>query len=463
MSRRCLAIALLTLPGALAAPAGGVLATGGPPSPAAAHKAVPRLDVVSWELANGLRVLLLEDHKAPIAAVHVFYHVGSKNERPGIRGIAHMFEHMMFKGTEHVPPEEHARLLKEVGGVTNAYTTEDVTAYQDTIPPSYLGFALSLEAERMRHLKLFPATVDSEREVVMEEKRLRVDNDPVGRVLERFRATAYHVHPYQWTAIGTMEDLRRITVADCQRFYDTFYLPNNATLIIVGDVHQAEVRRLVDTHFGPIARGADPPRPQVQVKEPPQVERRQQTLSMTVELPVVIGGYHIPAAAHPDVVPLTVLSSVLSGGESSRLYRRLVRRDKLALAAGGLVQALEDPGLFLFHAVNLPDRDQAKVRAALQEEIARVRQGDVTAAELEKARSQRAAQDIYRLETVDGIAAELGEAQYVEGDWRHFFDQAARVLAVTAADVKRVANAYLVDSNLTTVAVKPAAAAPASP
>ena len=419
----------------------------------AAPPAAPQLNVQTWSLANGLQVLLLEEHKAPIATVQVFYHVGSKDERPGIRGIAHMFEHMMFKGTEHVPPEAHARLLKEVGGTTNAFTTEDLTAYHDTVPPSYLGFALQLEAERMRHLKLFPATVSSERDVVIEEKRLRIDNDPVGKALELFRATAYEKHPYQWTAIGTVEDLRRVTVADCQRFYDTYYRPNNATLIIVGDVREVEVRKLVDTHFGAVPRGPEPPRSSA--VEPPQKARRDKTLAVPVELPVVIGGYHVPPARHPDTAALAVLSTILSDGESSRMHQRLVRKEKLALAAGGVVQALEADGLFLVYAAHLPDRDQAKVRAGVLDEIGRVRQGGVTEAELKKAKNQLAAQYIYRLETVDGIAGQLGTAQYIEGDWRRFLDEATRTLAVTAADIKRVAGQYLIDSNLTVVSVRP--------
>lgn len=419
----------------------------------AAPATAPQLNVKTWSLANGLQVLLLEEHKAPIATVQIFYHAGSKDERPGIRGIAHMFEHMMFKGTEHVPPEAHARLLKEVGGTTNAFTTEDITGYHDTVPPSYVGFALQLEAERMRHLKLFPATVNSERDVVIEEKRLRIDNDPVGKALELFRATAYQRHPYQWTAIGTVDDLKRITVEDCQRFYDTYYRPNNATLIIVGDVRETEVRKLVDTHFGPVPRGPAPPR--TAAVEPPQTARREKTLAVPVELPVVIGGYHVPPARHADTTALAVLSTILSDGESSRMHQRLVRKEKLALAAGGVLQALEASGLFLVYAAHLPDRDQAKVRAGLLQEIGRVRQGGVTDAELIKAKNQLAAQFIYRLETVDGIAGQLGTAQYIEGDWRRFLDEATRTLAVTAADIKRVANQYLVDANLTIVSVRP--------
>ena len=223
---------------------------------AAAKFVVPKVEVVSWELPNGLKVLFLPNHKAPIATVQVFYHVGSKDEHVGIRGVAHMFEHMMFKGTEHVAPEEHARLLKEVGGQVNAFTTEDLTAYHDTVPPSYVGFAMQLEAERMRSLKLFPAIIDSERKVVEEEKRLRIDNNPIGKAIERFRALAYTKHPYNWTAIGTIEDLDKVTPEDCQKFYDTYYQPNNATLIVVGDVQEADVRSLADKYFGPIPRGA---------------------------------------------------------------------------------------------------------------------------------------------------------------------------------------------------------------
>src|SRR4051794_32728821 len=298
----------------------------GPASPKAV--AAPKLDVKSWRLGNGLEVLFLADHKAPIATVQVFYHVGSKDEHPGIRGMAHMFEHLMFKGSEHVAPEEHARLLKEVGGQVNAFTTEDITVYHETIPPSYAGFAMKLEAERMRSLKLFPAIVDSECKVVEEEKRLRIDNNPIGKAIERFRAMAYLRHPYNWTAIGTIEDLDRVTPQDCQTFYDTFYQPNNATLIVVGDAQEADVRALAEKHFGPIGRGKDPPR--AYPPEPPQTALRNEKMSIEVQIPVVVGGYHIPRAADPDAAPLEVLAAILSGGESARMNQRLVRKDHLA-------------------------------------------------------------------------------------------------------------------------------------
>src|SRR4051794_6615260 len=270
---------------------GAVAVAAKPPAAGAATPkavAAPKLDVKSWELPNGLRVLFLADHKAPIATVQVFYHVGSKDEHVGIRGVAHMFEHMMFKGSQHVAPEEHARLLKEVGGQVNAFTTEDLTGYHDTVPPSYVGFALQLEAERMRTLKLFQATVDSERHVVEEEKRLRIDNDPVGKAIEKFRALAYTKHPYNWTAIGTIEDLEKVTPADCQRFYDTFYQPNNATLIVIGDLDEQATRKLVEQYFGPIPRG--PVQPRNPAVEPPQSEPRTATLQLEVQIPIMVGG-----------------------------------------------------------------------------------------------------------------------------------------------------------------------------
>ena len=413
----------------------------------------PSLDVKSWQLDNGLKVLFLANHEAPVATVQIFYHVGSKDEHVGNRGVAHMFEHLMFKGSEHVPPEAHARLLKEVGGQVNAFTTEDVTAFHQTVPPSYVDFAIKLEAERMRGLRLFPGTVDSERKVVEEEKRLRIDNNPIGQAIERFRALAYTKHPYQWTAAGVIADLEKVTPADCQAFYDLYYRPNNATLIVVGDLDEASVRQSVEKYFGGIARGAEPPRNYPQ--EPAQTAERDATLTLNVSLPVVVGGYHIPAARDADVPALQVLATILSAGESSRMYRRLVRQDQLAVAAGGFAEVMEQSGLFLVYAAHLPDRDQAKIRQTLLGEVARVRTAPVTAAELTKAKNQLSAGYIFGLESVEGVARELGLSELVEGDWHRFLDASARYEKVTAADVMRVAAKYLVDSNLTFVTLKP--------
>ena len=228
-----------------------------------------------------------------------------------------------------MPPEEHARLLKEVGGHVNAFTTEDLTAYHDTVPPSYVGFALELEAERMRQLKLLAATVDSERQVVEEEKRLRIDNDPIGKAIEKFRTLAYVKHPYNWTPIGTIEDLEKVTPADCQRFYDTYYQPNNATLIVVGDVEEAAVRKLVEQHFGPIPRGPEPPRAAADGAAA-DGDARPRRCTSRCRSRSSSAATTSRAPSDPDMPALEVLAAVLSAGESSRLHQRLVRREQLA-------------------------------------------------------------------------------------------------------------------------------------
>jgi zinc protease len=469
-------VALATSTATQAAPVGAKAppaptSTATPTAPARPASSAPGLDardVRTWKLGNGLKVLFLAKHDAPVATVQIFYHVGSKDEHVGNRGVAHMFEHMMFKGSAHVPPEEHARLLKEVGGQVNAFTTEDVTVYHQTVPPSYVDFALELEAERMRNLRLFPSTVDSERKVVEEEKRLRIDNNPVGQAIEAFRALAYTIHPYRWTAAGTLEDLDRVTPADCQAFYDTFYRPNNATLVVVGDLDELAVRASVERHFGGLAAG--PPVPRAYPIEPAQSTARTTTLVRDVNLPVIATGFHIPAASHPDVPALEVLATILSTGESSRLNQRLVRHDKLAVAAGGVAEVMEHPGLFIVYAAHLPSpepgRAQGRIRAALLDEVARVRTQRVGAAELAKARNQLSAGHVFGLESCEGIARELGMAELVRGDWHRFLDATRAYARVTADDVERVARTYLVESNSTTVmlrAPEPSAEGAAAP
>jgi len=369
-----------------------------------------------------------------------------------------MFEHMMFKGSTHVPPEEHARFISLVGGEYNAGTVEDVTFYWDAIPPSALEFTLKLEAERMRNLKLTQKTIDSERQVVEEELRLKVDNSPIGKALKAELAQAYTVHPYMVSAAGEKKDLDTITPADCQKFYDTYYRPNNAALIVVGDTDEAAVKSLAEKYFGPLQKG--PPVVHDAPKEPPQTAERDKTLEMPVQLPVIIGGYHIPAGDSPDLFPLEVLQKILSGGESSRLHQRLVRKDKTAVAAGGFVFAHEDPGLFLTFALYLPNMDVEKLKSALDEEIARVTTTKVDARELQKAKNQLAAQAVYQRERVSGLASNIGVDWVVTHVPARPFTSAAKFDAVTADDVLRVAKKYLVKTNLsmlTLVPAKPAA------
>jgi zinc protease len=422
-------------------------------------KSAPQLK--QWELPNGMKVLFLADHKAPVVTVQVFYHAGAKDEPAGKRGIAHMFEHMMFKGSTHVAPEEHARFIALVGGEYNAFTQDDTTGYHDTVPPSALDFTMKLESERMRNLKLTQKTIDSERQVVEEELRQKVENNPIGKALRAELAMAYTVHPYRVSPAGEKSDLDTVTPADCQKFYDEYYRPNNAALVVVGDTDESTVKALADKYFAPLEKGPTPRHDAP--KEPEQTELRQKTLEIPVQLPVIIGGYHIPAGNDPDLFALEVLQQILSSGDSSRLHQRLVRKDKTAVAAGGFVFAHEDPGLFLTFALYLPNMDVEKLKAALDEELAKISSTKVDAHELQKAKNQLAARAVYQRERVTGLASNVGVDWVVAHDPARPFTSAAKFDAVTADDVMRVAKKYLVKTNLSIVTLVPAKPASASP
>lgn len=426
------------------------------PAPAAsAASAVKRPDIRTWTLENGLDVVYLGVHKAPVVTVQVWYHVGSKDEAKNRRGSAHMFEHMMFKGTTHVPPEEHARLIDRLGGTVNAFTFYDETAYHNTLPKQYMDFAVMLEAERMRNLLFRKSMVDREREVVKEEKRVRVDNSPVGRAFERLSALAFTRHPYAWNAAGFIEDLDRLTPADLKKFYDTYYQPNNATLIVVGDVTEEEVRASAAKWFGAIPRGPKPPRPADASPEPPQAEMRREVLKES-QLGIIIGGFHIPPARHEDIYALNVAASILSDGESSRLYQRVVRKDRVGVAAGGQVLALEHPGLFFIFGAYLKPEQGAPLERAILEEVVRLSQERVPDRELEKAKNQLASSFVFGLQTVTGMAQQIGFSKINTGDPRAWLDAYDKIQAVTADDVMRVAKAYLEPTNLSLVVVPPA-------
>jgi zinc protease len=425
----------------------------------AQQKAAPaRLDlpeVKDWTLGNGLRVIYLGVHDAPVVTVQVYYHVGSKDEARDRRGSAHMFEHMMFKGTTHVPPEEHARLVDKLGGNVNAFTNFDVTGYVNTLPREHMDFAVRLEGERMRNLLFRKSMVDREREVVKEEKRMRVDNNPLGKAVEEFTALAFTQHPYAWTAAGDLADLDALTPEELKAFYDTYYQPNNAALVVVGDVSEAEVKASAEKWFGGIPRGGEPPRPADATPEPAQTATRKATAEKPAQVGIVIGGYKIPPARHPDLIALRIAASILSDGESSRLYQRVVRKDKSGVAAGGQLLELEHPGLFFVYAAHLGADEAPRIEKALLDEMARLGKAGPTAAELAKAKNQLAARFVFTMEDVAGLAGQIGNSWIMTGDPRAFLRQYDAIWAVTAADVKRVASTYLAAKNLTLMFVPP--------
>ena len=444
------ALALLVVPALPAA-----AQTAPQTAPATPDVRPPQLHVASHELPNGLRLLMVEDHAAPLINLQVWYHVGSKDERPGHTGFAHLFEHLMFKGSAHVQPEQHSRIIEAVGGFDNAYTTDDVTVFWETFPSNYLERVLWLEADRMGSLNVDEANFQSEREVVKEERRARVDNRPYGRVFEDLYAVAFTVHPYKHTTIGSMEDLNKATVEEVREFFHTYYRPDNATVVIVGDFTPADALRWAEKYFGGIPRPAQPI-PRVTLKEPPQKAERRVTKSYPdTPLPAVIEGYRMPALFTPDSYPLSLASNILSQGESSRLYRRLVYEERIANDAEGFGNFTEDPNLFWAFAVMNQGKTAAEGEKAIDAVLDQMKAEPVGAKELEKAKNQVIASFILGRETVQQKADAIGLDAVLGKDPNLINTELGRYIRATAADIERVAHEYFVPGHRTVLIVEP--------
>jgi zinc protease len=435
------------------------------PAPAAKSKsalALPALE--TFALDNGLQVAFMHRDGAPVVSVEVWYHAGSKDEPHDRRGSAHMFEHMMFKGTEHVPPEGHARELNRLGGYVNANTTEDSTHYVNLLPADYVDFAIQLEAERMRHLLFRDDMIRTEREVVKEEIRQQ-ENNPLLKAVNRFLAAAYTVHPYAWTAAGNLADLDATTPAELKRFYDAYYQPNNALLIVVGNVTRAQVEGSAKKWFGAIPKAAPPDRPADAAVEPKQTDQRM-VQGEPAQLGVIIAGYHIPAAKDDDTYGLQVLSLILGGGESSRLMQRIKQPvdpkaknpRPLGVAAATQLLVREHPGLLLVVGAFIDPAQQQAVQDALLDEVKKLTDKGPGADELRKAKNQIQASYVYGLESVRGIAEQIGESWILTGDPAHWLREVDEFEKVSAADVQRLAKKYLDAKAATILIVSPAGA-----
>jgi zinc protease len=396
--------------------------------------------VLATTLPNGLRVLLLEDHRSPIVSVQIWYRVGSRNEHRGATGIAHFLEHLMFKGTKRYGPRQFARLVEQNGGQDNAFTSQDVTSYFVNIAADKLDLVLDLEADRMRNLLLDPKEIDSEREVVIEERRTRTEDDPEGFLGEEVGSIAFKAHPYGFPIIGWMEDLKRLTPAEIRTFYRAYYVPNNAILVAVGDFKAQAALEKVKRYFGPIARGAAPP--PVLAVEPPQNGERRVIVQKQAQLPIVYLAWHVPNQRSDDGPALEVLSTVLSGGRASRLYRSLVYERQLALEAGGDYSYFSlDPNLFWFWATAMPGQTPEKLETELLAEMERLRQEPVSDEELQRAKNQIEAQFVFQQDSVYRRASMLVRFELI-GGYGLFDAFLARIQTVTAADLQRVARAY---------------------
>ncbi len=416
----------------------------------------PYLRIQQDSLSNGLLVLMLEDHSAPIVNLQVWYHVGSKDERPGRTGFAHIFEHMMFKGSAHIGPDEHSRIIEAAGGFDNAYTNDDVTVYWQTFPSNYLERVVWLEADRMGSLNVEEANFKSEREVVKEERRVGVENSPYGRVFEDLADQSFTVHPYKHTTIGSMEDLNKATLEDVRQFHRTYYRPDNATMVVAGDFTPSQVSDWVRRYFAGIPRPATAV-PRVTAKEPRQTAERRFTkwYDSQSPLPGIVAGYHMPAEFTPDSYPLTLASNILSGGESSRLFRKLVYEDQIAAQTAGIGNFTEHPNLFLAFAILNPGKSVVDGEKALESILDNMKTHPVDPKELEKAQNQEISSYILGRSTVQQKASALGRSAVIGRDPALVNTSLERFLRVTTADIQRVAREYFDKNQRVVMLIEP--------
>jgi len=409
-------------------------------------------EIKTQTLANGMKVIVQEDHAIPNVAMYFFYKVGSRNEHPGATGVSHFFEHMMFNGARKYGPKQFDNNMEKNGGNNNAYTSNDVTVYTDWFPSSALELMFDMEADRIGDLAFDPKMIQSERGVVYSERRTSVDNNNNGLLSELAEAAAFEAHPYHWPVVGWPSDIESWTMEDLKSHWSMGYAPNNCVMVIVGDVRFDQVMALSKKFLEPIPRREPPP--PVRTIEPEQLGERRVTLSKPAQLPIQMVLYHIPNSRDPDSPVLDVIETLLTDGQSSRLYKRLVDSQLAISANGGFGEAL-DPTLFRFTIHPRTGVDTAATEKVLYEELARLQTEPVPEAELRKAKNQRLAGLYRRLKTIEGRANMLGTYEVFMGDYSKAFDEDKRVEAVTAADIQRVAKKYFMAKNRTVATLVP--------
>jgi len=419
----------------------------------------PHLNFTTHKLSNGLEVILLEEHAVPVINVQIWYHVGGKDEQPGHTGFAHLFEHLMFKGSAHVGPDEHSRIIEAAGGFDNAETGDDTTNFFETFPSNYLERVLWLEADRMGSLNVDEANFKSERQVVEEERRVRVDNQPYGLIEEDLRSAAFTVHGYHHTPIGSIADLEKSTLQDVRDFFATYYKPNNATLVIVGDFSSDQALAWARKYFEGIPASLKPI-PRRDTPEPPQTAERTVEKSYTnTPLPAVVIGYKIPARYSPDAYPLDLASNILAGGESSRLYQTLVYKDQIAVQSAGFSNLTEDPNLFWAYAIMNPGHTATDGEKAVVSVLDGLKGSPIDEQELQKAKNQEIAGFILGRDTDEEKAVAIEAAAVIGKDPDLVNTELKRYLAVAPVDIQRVAKEYFVPPRATVLIVMPAAPA----
>ncbi len=405
-------------------------------------------DIRKTILNNGLEIVTLEDHRAPIFVFQIWYRVGARNEGIGKTGVSHLLEHMMFKGTERYAKGELSRIVARNGGNENAFTSEDYTAYFEKLSSDRLYLSLELESDRMVNLILDPAEVLLERDVVAEERRLRTEDDPSSQLIEEMNAMAFKVHPYRSPVIGWMNDIRSLTRDDLYTYYKTYYIPNNAIIVVVGDFDTEGIISEIKRYFGKIPRGKDPS--SLNVIEPEQMGERRIYLQKEAEIPYIFIGYHTPNFKDPDVYPLEVLSNILFSGKSSRLYKNLVYEKEAALFADGGYENLKaDPGLFSIYVGLRPGRGIEEVEEMIYHELEEIRKGAVSEKELQKAKNQIEAEFIFSQDSLFYQAMLIGIAETIGAGYEYLDRFTDNIRNVTIEDIRRVTEKYLVKRNRT--------------
>ena len=416
----------------------------------------PRMEYELMKLPNGLTVVLSPDHSTPIVQVEVWYHVGSKDEKAGRTGFAHLFEHMMFKGSKNVDPEEHSSMLASIGGQSNAYTTDDATVFWQTLPSQYLPMVLWMEADRMATLRIDKETLDNERQVVKEERRLRIDNQPFGRLSEILYDNFFTVSPYKHTTIGSMADLDAASVEDVRDFHNAFYVPGNATIAIVGDFDMAQAKELVTRYFARVPASTRPISRDYPREKPSKAERRV-TVYENWPLPAVIVAYPITFDGNPDSYPLHLTSKILSDGDSSRIYRSLVYEKQIALSAFGGGNIIEEPNLFYAVGLVAPGHTTEEVEKALIAEFDKLREQPITERELQRAKNQFYRDYIIDRESIRGKASQLAHAVVIHDDVTTADGEVEIFTNMTVADLHRVAKTYFTPESRMVLTVLPKA------
>jgi zinc protease len=413
-----------------------------------------QIDFIEYDLPNGLHVILHQDNSTPIVNVSVLYHVGSKNEPEGREGFAHFFEHLMFEGSPNIERGQFFKIIQNAGGQLNANTSFDRTFYYETLPSHQLELGLYMESERMLHAKIDSIGVATQKEVVKEEKRLRIDNQPYGSILAEAFGNSFKGTNYEWTPIGSFEDIDAATEEDFKDFFETFYVPNNAVLSIAGDIQIEETKTLIEKYFGEIPMGTNEiPRPTIE--NPEQSEAIGIDVFDNIQLPAVVQCYRMPAQGTEDYYALDLLTTLLSGGQSSRFQKEIVDNQQLAVAVASIPLALEDGGLFIGYGVANMGVRAEDLEAAMNSEIAKVQSELIPEKEFQKLQNQVENSFVSRNGSVAGIAESLADYHTYLGDANLINSEIDRYRMVTREDIQRVAKKYLVESNLVTLTYLP--------